>query len=77
MISNLPVALKASLCHKTCLFLLEAQVKGKGTTPPGEGYWDCRKSERRQIQSDLSKPYTRQATMVTLARSKEKLFVNK
>lgn len=48
MISNLPIALKESLCHRRCLFLLEAQVKGTGMTPPGEGYWDCRKSERRK-----------------------------
>lgn len=47
MILNLPVALEASLCQWMCLPFLEAQVKGTGMMPPGEGYWDCRKSERR------------------------------
>lgn len=48
MISDPPATLKEPLCHRTYLVLLGAPVKGTGMTPPGEGYWDCRKSERRQ-----------------------------
>lgn len=71
IISNLPVSLKASLCHRTCLLLLGAQVKGTGTMPPCEEYWDCRRSERRHTltESNLSE----QEEDEDEAKSKEKL----